>query len=136
MSVIVLVFFLMIRRPPRSTRTDTLFPYTTLFRSVSGDRGQRFERRVAGERGGRESRRRGNDLLQIEARRDDLRFEEGAVAMTLVERGARRLVLDRHQQAARRRREHGEIGIAASEPVGWGCAHHPVGDRAIGRATW
>src|SRR3546814_15188179 len=30
----VLVFFLlMIRRPPRSTRTDTLFPYTTLFRS-------------------------------------------------------------------------------------------------------
>src|SRR3546814_4228897 len=28
-------FFLMIRRPPRSTRTDTLFPYTTLFRSSS-----------------------------------------------------------------------------------------------------
>src|SRR3546814_17094569 len=28
-----LVFFLMIRRPPRSTRTDTLFPYPTLFRS-------------------------------------------------------------------------------------------------------
>src|SRR3546814_14160316 len=27
-------FFLMIQRPPRSTRTDTLFPYTTLFRSV------------------------------------------------------------------------------------------------------
>src|SRR3546814_15828328 len=27
-------FFLMIRRPPRSTRTDTLFPYTTLFRSL------------------------------------------------------------------------------------------------------
>src|SRR3546814_8312378 len=29
--------FLMIRRPPRSTRTDTLFPYTTLFRSPRGD---------------------------------------------------------------------------------------------------
>src|SRR3546814_9230407 len=28
----------MIRRPPRSTRTDTLFPYTTLFRSLIGDR--------------------------------------------------------------------------------------------------
>src|SRR3546814_7615838 len=28
------VFFLMIRRPPISTRTDTLFPYTTLFRSL------------------------------------------------------------------------------------------------------
>src|SRR3546814_15929010 len=31
----MLFFFLMIRRPPRSTRTDTLFPYTTLFRSNS-----------------------------------------------------------------------------------------------------
>src|SRR3546814_6211018 len=29
----VFFFFLIIRRPPRSTRTDTLFPYTTLFRS-------------------------------------------------------------------------------------------------------
>src|SRR3546814_5473305 len=29
----MVLFFLMIRRPPRSTRTDTLFPYTTLFRS-------------------------------------------------------------------------------------------------------
>src|SRR3546814_6035806 len=31
--VFLFFFFLMIRRPPRSTRTDTLFPYTTLFRS-------------------------------------------------------------------------------------------------------
>src|SRR3546814_9436004 len=31
----IMCFFLMIRRPPRSTRTDTLFPYTTLFRSVA-----------------------------------------------------------------------------------------------------
>src|SRR3546814_12676820 len=29
------LFLLMIRRPPRSTRTDTLFPYTTLFRSLA-----------------------------------------------------------------------------------------------------
>src|SRR3546814_20780919 len=36
----VLLYFvcLMIRRPPRSTRTDTLFPYTTLFRSCGGPR--------------------------------------------------------------------------------------------------
>src|SRR3546814_15802761 len=34
MCIIVFFFFLMIRRPPRSTRTDTLFPYTTLFRSA------------------------------------------------------------------------------------------------------
>src|SRR3546814_8160717 len=32
--ILFLLFFLMIRRPPRSTRTDTLFPYTTLFRSA------------------------------------------------------------------------------------------------------
>src|SRR3546814_2408398 len=32
-------FFLMIRRPPRSTRTDTLFPYTTLFRSNAAGNG-------------------------------------------------------------------------------------------------
>src|SRR3546814_16261505 len=31
--IILFFCFLMIRRPPRSTRTDTLFPYTTLFRS-------------------------------------------------------------------------------------------------------
>src|SRR3546814_8685121 len=33
--------FLMIRRPPRSTRTDTLFPYTTLFRSRLFQHGRR-----------------------------------------------------------------------------------------------
>src|SRR3546814_13510813 len=33
-AVCCLFFFLMIRRPPGSTRTDTLFPYTTLFRSL------------------------------------------------------------------------------------------------------
>src|SRR3546814_17239056 len=34
--VVFVFFFLMIRRPPISTRTDTLFPYTTLFRSAVG----------------------------------------------------------------------------------------------------
>src|SRR3546814_10176919 len=34
---VLLFFFLMIRLPPRSTRTDTLFPYTTLFRSRGDD---------------------------------------------------------------------------------------------------
>src|SRR3546814_956555 len=41
--------FLMIRRPPISTLTDTLFPYTTLYRS----RGRRPERTSATRRGGR-----------------------------------------------------------------------------------
>src|SRR3546814_6842994 len=36
MAICTGFFFLMIRRPPRSTRTDTLLPYTTLFRSPGG----------------------------------------------------------------------------------------------------
>src|SRR3546814_13631988 len=42
----------MIRRPPRSTRTDTLFPYTTLFRSylAGADRGEVALPRVVGWR--------------------------------------------------------------------------------------
>src|SRR3546814_11493745 len=40
------LFFLMIRRPPRSTRTDTLFPYTTLFRSPSRLCSARLAQRV------------------------------------------------------------------------------------------
>src|SRR3546814_1932071 len=47
----------MIRRPPRSTRTDTLFPYTTLFRSFGdgflGPGGQRGEQRQARSPGAR-----------------------------------------------------------------------------------
>src|SRR3546814_4034450 len=49
--------FLMIRRPPRSTRTDTLFPYTTLFRSVArkgqpGDPQDALDGHVDGPLGG------------------------------------------------------------------------------------
>src|SRR3546814_14399616 len=51
-----MLFFLMIRRPPRSTRTDTLFPYTTLFRSrfaadavLGGNRARRARGAVATE---------------------------------------------------------------------------------------
>src|SRR3546814_11074339 len=39
-------FCLIIRRPPRSTRTDTLFPYTTLFRSEYGRNGDQLLSRV------------------------------------------------------------------------------------------
>src|SRR3546814_14700539 len=53
----VFVFFVMIRRPPRSTRTDTLFPYTTLFRStgpaaggLDAERRQHRVKRVRGHR--------------------------------------------------------------------------------------
>src|SRR3546814_3998074 len=48
--VIVFFFFLMIRLPPRSTRTDTRFPYTTLFRSRVGATGDDDVRDPALER--------------------------------------------------------------------------------------
>src|SRR3546814_3704469 len=64
----------MIRRPPRSTRTDTLFPYTTLFRSV-GENGprpvslqqaarQRMQRRAGGVEQRRFDRAPGKDHFQ------------------------------------------------------------------------
>src|SRR3546814_15206237 len=45
--LLMCIFFLMIRRPPRSKRTDTLFPYTTLFRSPD-DGGRAADRHRAG----------------------------------------------------------------------------------------
>src|SRR3546814_3423735 len=47
----------MIRRPPRSTRTDTLFPYTTLFRSRARRRARPWARPWARARGRRTARR-------------------------------------------------------------------------------
>src|SRR3546814_12949188 len=49
--LLIIFYFLMIRRQPRSTRTDTLFPYTTLFRSHH--RGTRRDRSRPCRRGGR-----------------------------------------------------------------------------------
>src|SRR3546814_13986539 len=48
-----LFFFLKVRRPPRSTRTDTLFPYTTLFRSPRHPPHRRHPRAVGREKRGR-----------------------------------------------------------------------------------
>src|SRR3546814_18699367 len=65
-------FFLMIRRPPRSTRTDTLFPYTTLFRSDPPDPHQagRNDRAAAG------GHRQGVEPYDFDAGRRD-RQEDG-----------------------------------------------------------
>src|SRR3546814_15807510 len=76
-------FFLMIRRPRRSTRTDTLFPYTTLFRSgVEPTRG--LERTGRGfEIAGREGTARIGDRV-IETRQGVgcLLLDPGGVRMT------------------------------------------------------
>src|SRR3546814_4430190 len=72
------VFFLRIRRPPRSTRTDTLFPYATLFRSrhrarraVVHGRGRRG-RSPGAALGASASRRHGLRLSIVERHRDRL----------------------------------------------------------------
>src|SRR3546814_12434132 len=57
--MLLVLFFLMIRRPPRSTRTDTLFPYTTLFRSHTA-----FEVAVARQHGG------GDDIVAVDRLRN------------------------------------------------------------------
>src|SRR3546814_5120612 len=62
----------MIRRPPRSTRTDTLFPYTTLFRSAGGG--------VEADEGDAEPADRGNEPLEERASRrrgDDGEGDDG-----------------------------------------------------------
>src|SRR3546814_11596458 len=50
MSLCFCFFFLMIRRPPRSTRTDTLFPYTTLFRSRFPDQPTGTQQRITNDK--------------------------------------------------------------------------------------
>src|SRR3546814_1879111 len=73
MLFVLFIFFLMIRRPPRSTRTDTLFPYTTLFRSTDGGRA-----RDAGEGAGGESTCRGHRHCGHGRRRAaDLQYLDG-----------------------------------------------------------
>src|SRR3546814_20791154 len=79
---LMVFFFLMIRRPPRSTRTDTLFPYTTLFRSVDA---------------GAEAARRGEQKGEGGSghRRLFRRVQERPVLIRRARAGFRQLVQDR-----------------------------------------
>src|SRR3546814_16059369 len=60
-----MLFCLKIRRPPRSTRTDTLFPYTTLFRSEN----QGTHRRIPGGAGAHEKAEGADPVPRRPARR-------------------------------------------------------------------
>src|SRR3546814_4165693 len=64
LTLFFLFFFLMIRRPPRSTRTDTLFPYTTLFRSPAPSPGAHHRGRIDRRASGRQPRRPGGSKEQ------------------------------------------------------------------------
>src|SRR3546814_18704854 len=75
------MFFLMIRRPPRSTRTDTLFPYTTLFRSPDLPR-HRHRRLAAAVRAARAALRTGRTIRRGFAR-DPAAGQQPAVGLGL-----------------------------------------------------
>src|SRR3546814_10811907 len=85
----------MIRLPPRSTRTDTLVPYTTLFRSrdedrlVVGDLGVHARRQVA-HQSGHNVAHGGGDVERVRSRLLDDAEHDGGVA---VEAGDAALVL-------------------------------------------
>src|SRR3546814_7175747 len=74
------------RRPPRSTRTDTLFPYTTLFRSPSAEIGRSAGMgRSAGEAAGTNTRARsGRAVRKVDSRPADLRRRRNRVAANVL----------------------------------------------------
>src|SRR3546814_2577552 len=86
----------MIRRPPRSTRTDTLFPYTTLFRSVVAPdmvhRSALVDRELAG-RGAVEAHVDGERTLIHGITK--CRSDRGSVEAAFVDRGAWRVEIGR-----------------------------------------
>src|SRR3546814_2989087 len=105
----------MIRRPPRSTRTDTLFPYTTLFRSPAGADEDRGERAAEGERQGlqgapREAERRDQDAGGEDRRTDSpMAGREGQAGRRAEAEGAARPGAQRAgDRPAQRRPEPGQ----------------------------
>src|SRR3546814_17485678 len=78
----------MLRRPPRSKRTDTLFPYTTLFRSERHEQDQREDQRADAERLGQRPARAEQRLGAVHAVTTDAAADPPLLA--LLERDGRR----------------------------------------------
>src|SRR3546814_11325013 len=120
----------MIRRPPRSTRTATLFPYTTLFRSRTGDETAGQHEGGDGAAGDRPRRdafgpvpEQGRDRAEEQA--DDGRGDERAQADAAL-RG-REIAFDRAAEA---------FGLARFLPEGLDDLHRAgLRGRQIGRAS-
>src|SRR3546814_2410679 len=111
----------MIRRPPRSTRTDTLFPYTTLFRSADRHSCRRDRRSAAAAAELRPVDERVGEIAGVRARqgrtprrdrqgawRKGSGRARGALAIALCRDDARRGTAGRHRdhQDSRRSEEH------------------------------
>src|SRR3546814_13054607 len=109
----------MIRRPPRSTRTDTLLPYTTLFRSarqgVERFQAEVIEEAVGGAPGDRAARRLaaplGTDPADLQ-QRIERALGEGDAPDLLDLRAGHRLVVGDHRQSPQ-----GDARQLATHPV-------------------
>src|SRR3546814_19829627 len=114
-SMCLRFFFLMIRRPPRSTRTDTLFPYTTLFRSLK-----------AAARG---------ELARIEAMGGAIAAVENAyMKEQLVESAARRLeAIEGGEQTVVGVNDYSE---SEHPPTGAGAGGGWTGRGSVGERVW
>src|SRR3546814_10536278 len=115
----------MIRRPPRSTRTDTLVPYTTLFRSAGGEARQGVQvvraappRRVAELIGGR-SRfvQAAGHQSHLDGRSQELRLVPRTRSPRLTDQGRPRLLSATLQQAEQRQPGSGVVAPPAGFEV-------------------
>src|SRR3546814_7269399 len=106
-------FFLMLRRPPISTRTDTLFPYTTLFRSGTGRRHRRHQARAlrragaGGDRCGRDGFHGGQRLTGAPALAKVNRWRNRLKGAVIQSNAAANLLIHReHLELPGRSEEH------------------------------
>src|SRR3546814_5055279 len=90
----------MIRRPPRSTRTDTLFPYTTLFRSERQPRIEVGHRYEAGARFVGDPHRVAHRLVDVGLRLEERNQARADLGVAV------RLAGEREQRCTRRSEEH------------------------------
>src|SRR3546814_10756105 len=139
----------MIRRPPRSTRTDTLFPYTTLFRSAIGAEAHEAAhdrpphcldvilRRLIGqlEFGARKGRalEKPNQLFRLLWILDDAEELDHGLVEVVVELRFRRRLLQHHRGAAAERLDIGHMpGEEGDHPSGEPpLSPVPANDRAL-----
>src|SRR3546814_15222861 len=85
----------MIRRPPRSTRTDTLFPYTTLFRSGAAEEQGAVRHQLVGDAGQDLGLGRLVEIDQHVASEHDIELAERPRVLEQVVLAERHLVADR-----------------------------------------
>src|SRR3546814_20737152 len=117
-------FFLMLRRPPRSTRTDTLFPYTTLFRSIlRGDEGEGIAGERAGDRLALDRAGRRGDVTVEVAAGDDIDVAVGDDRTGRVATDVARHRTSGVERGAGEGLVAGQRGIVAAADIEIGRAH-------------